>query len=144
MSIQDNFLNYLKKRKALGILRKEVGFTLIELMIVLVIIGILATLTGPSYRESVIKAREAALKKDLYIFRDVIDQYYADNGVYPPSLQDIVSKGYIRALPLDPFTKASDTWVEIMVEGDGKETGVYDVKSGSDLVGINNAPYNQW
>lgn len=144
MSIQDNFLNYLKKRKALGILRKEVGFTLIELMIVLVIIGILATLTGPSYRESVIKAREAALKKDLYIFRDVIDQYYADNGVYPPSLQDIVSKGYIRALPLDPFTKASDTWVEIMVEWDGKETGVYDVKSGSDLVGINNAPYNQW
>lgn len=126
------------------ILKNEKGFTLIELMIVLVIIGILATLTGPSYRESVIKAREAALKKDLYIFRDIIDQYYADNGIYPPSLQDIVSKGYIRALPFDPFTKASDTWVEVMVEGDEKETGVYDVKSGSDLVGTSNVPYNQW
>lgn len=126
------------------ILKNEKGFTLIELMIVLVIIGILATLTGPSYRESVIKAREAALKKDLYIFRDIIDQYYADNGIYPPSLQDIVSKGYIRALPFDPFTRASDTWVEVMVEGDEKETGVYDVKSGSDLVGTNNVPYNQW
>jgi general secretion pathway protein G len=126
------------------ILKNEKGFTLIELMIVVTIIGILATLSEPSFRQAIVKAREAALKKDLYIFRDVIDQYYADNGVYPPSLQDIVSKGYIRALPIDPFTKASDTWVEVMVEGDGKETGVYDVKSGSDLVGTNNVSYNQW
>jgi general secretion pathway protein G len=125
-------------------LKNEKGFTLIELMIVVTIIGILASLSGPSFRQAIVKAREAALKKDLYIFRDVIDQYYADNGVYPPSLQDIVSKGYIRALPFDPFTKLSDTWVEVMVEGDGKETGAYDVKSGSDLVGTNNVPYNQW
>ncbi len=126
------------------IIKNEKGFTLIELMIVVTIIGILATLAEPSYRHAVIKAREAALRKDMYIFRDVIDQHYADNGIYPPSLQDLVSKGYIRALPVDPFTKASDTWVEVMVEGDGKETGVYDVKSGSDLVGTNSVPYNQW
>ena len=126
------------------ILKNETGFTLIELMIVVTIIGILATLSEPSFRETVVKAREVALKKDLYIFRDGIDQYYADNGVYPPSLKELVTKGYIRALPVDPFTKASDTWVEVMVEGDGKETGVYDVKSGSDLVGTNNVPYNQW
>lgn len=125
-------------------MRSEKGFTLIELMVVISIIGILASLSEPSFRESLIKARETALKKDLYVFRDIIDQHYADNGVYPPSLQELVKKGYIRAIPVDPFTKLSDTWVEVMVEGDGKETGIYDVKSGSDMVGINNVPYNQW
>lgn len=127
-----------------NILKNEKGFTLIELMIVVTIIGILATLSEPSFRQAIVKAREAALKKDLYIFRDVIDQYYADNGAYPPSLQELITKGYVRTIPVDPFTKTSDTWVEVMVEGDGKETGAYDVKSGSDIVGTNNVPYNQW
>lgn len=127
-----------------NILKNEKGFTLIELMIVVTIIGILATLSEPSFRQAIVKAREAALKKDLYIFRDVVDQYYADNGAYPPSLQELITKGYVRTIPVDPFTKTSDTWVEVMVEGDGKETGVYDVKSGSDIVGTNNVPYNQW
>ena len=117
------------------------GFTLIELLIVVSIIGILATLAAPTYQASVIKAREAALRQDLFTLRDVLDQHRADQGKYPPSLQDLVSAGYLRAIPKDPFTNSETSWQEIT---DATEGGIFDVFSGSELIGTNGMPYNRW
>lgn len=117
------------------------GFTLIELLTVVSIIGILATLAVPSYQASVIKAREAALRQDLFTFRDVLDQHRADQGKYPPSLQALVSTGYLRTIPKDPFTNSDTTWQEITGI---TEEGVIDVFSGSEFVGTNGSPYNRW
>ncbi|HLG22450.1 MAG TPA: prepilin-type N-terminal cleavage/methylation domain-containing protein [Candidatus Manganitrophaceae bacterium] len=119
------------------------GFTLLELMVVVTIIGILVTLAEPSYRVATIKAREAALKKDLYVMRDVIDQYRADQGQYPSALSDLVEKGYVRAIPVDPFTNSSETWVEIYA-AEGEESGIFDVHSGSNIIGTNDVSYNEW
>lgn len=127
-----------------GRLKGQAGFTLLELMIVITIIGILATLAQPSFRTATIKAKEAVLKEDLFIMRDLIDQYFADHGVYPPSFNDLVGKGYLRSIPIDPFTKSSDTWVEVLLEDGGEASGIYDVRSGSDLVGLNGIAYNEW
>ncbi|MFQ5455599.1 MAG: type II secretion system protein [Nitrospirota bacterium] len=120
------------------------GFTLLELMVVISIIGILITIAGPSYNLSVRKAKEAVLKNDLFIMRDLIDQYYADNAEYPSSLYDLVEKGYLRQIPVDPITKSSDTWVEVYIEEEDETMGVFDIHSGSDLVGTNDVPYNEW
>jgi len=119
------------------------GFTLLELMIVMTIVGILATMAEPSFRTATIKAREAALKKDLFIFRDAIDQFYADQGAYPPSLKDLVDKKYVRSIPVDPFTKSADTWVVVMSQEE-EGSGVFDVHSGSDLVALDGTTYNTW
>ena len=120
------------------------GFTLIELMVVVSIVGILVTLAIPSYRVSVLKAREAVLREDLFVMRDVMDKYYADHGTYPPQLQDLVDKEYLRKMPVDPFTDASDSWVEVFATGADGSSGVYDVHSGSDRVALNGTPYNEW
>src|SRR3990172_12573135 len=85
------------------------GFTLIELMLVITIIGILATIALPMYQSSVTKAREAALQENLFQMRTAIDKFYADQGEYPPSLTGLVEKKYIRAVPVDPFTGSMDT-----------------------------------
>lgn len=117
------------------------GFTLVELMMVVTIVGILANLAVPSFQRSIVKSREAALKQSLYTMRDVIDQYKADQGVYPPVLDDLASAGYLRRIPEDPFTRSDGTWQEIIDETDG---GIFDVHSGSDLVALDGTPYNQW
>ena len=117
------------------------GFTLLELMIVVSIIGILATLAVPSYHASVVKAKEAALRQDLSTLRDVLDQHKADQGKYPPSLSTLVGTGYLRGIPQDPFTGATTTWQEI---SDPVEGGVVDIFSGSEFVGTNGTPYNRW
>ena len=117
------------------------GFTLLELMIVVSIIGILATLAVPSYQASVVKAKEAALRQDLSTLRDVLDQHKADQGKYPPSLSALVGTGYLRGIPQDPFTRATTTWQEIT---DPVEGGVVDIFSGADFVGTNGTPYNRW
>jgi general secretion pathway protein G len=117
------------------------GFTLLELMIVVSIIGILATLAVPSYQSSVVKAKEAALRQDLSTLRDVLDQHKADQGKYPPSLSALVSAGYLRGVPKDPFTGATTTWQEM---SDPVEGGVVDIFSGAEFVGTNGTPYNRW
>jgi general secretion pathway protein G len=119
----------------------EAGFTIIELMMVLTIVGILLTLAEPSFSNTILKAKEASLKQNLFTMRDVIDQYRADTGKYPPTLTDLHSAGYLKRIPLDPFTKSASTWQEILDQADG---GVFDIHSGSDLVGSDGVPYNQW
>ena len=124
------------------------GFTLIELLVVISLVMILSSVAMSSYRQSVIAAKEAALKSDLFHMRDAIDQYYADKMKYPDSLQALVSEGYLRAIPKDQFTNSTDTWVTTPAEAPPGSTtttpGIYDVKSGSDLTGIDGSRYADW
>jgi len=125
-------------------LKQDKGFTLIELLIVMSIIAILATIAQPSFKQAIIKARESVLKEDLFILRDVIDQYYVDKGKYPPAMDDLVGEGYIRGIPRDPFTNSADTWQLIYNSEQEEEQGIYDVHSGSDMVAVDGTPYNEW
>ena len=126
----------------------ERGFTLIELIIVLTLIVILASLGLAQYKNAQIHAKEAVLKEDLFQMRDAIDQYYADKNQYPSTLDALVSEGYMRKLPEDPFTKSTTTWQTVPAEPDPSnpvaEPGVYDVKSGSELSAIDGTKYSDW
>lgn len=127
---------------------RDRGFTLIELMVVLALIVVLATMGLTQYRNSVIHSQEAVLKEDLFRMRDAIDQYYADKGQYPATLDALVSEHYLRALPEDPFTKSTSTWQTIPAEPDPNnptaEAGIYDVKSGSDATAMDGTKYSEW
>jgi len=123
--------------------RNQKGFTLIEMMIVLAIMSILATIATPNMQRYIVRAREASLRETLFVFRDVIDQHYSDQGKYPGSLQELVKMKYIRSIPIDPITGSSSTWIVTPPEGEEKG-GVYDVHSGSDRVSLDGEPYNEW
>lgn len=124
------------------------GWTMIELVIVIAIIMILAAMALTQYRNSILYAKEAALRSDLFLMRDAIDQYYADKGKYPESLQSLVTESYLRAIPRDPFTNSSDTWTTTAADPQpgqlSSQTGVYEVKSGSDLTGSDGTRYADW
>lgn len=127
---------------------KDAGFTLIELMIVMLIIGILATLAIPRFAASVKMAREAVLKEDLHVMRDAIDSYTMDKQKAPQSLDDLVQNGYMRVIPEDPMTHSNSTWApdtsDAMYSLDESEPGITDVHSGSDETGSDGQPYSSW
>jgi general secretion pathway protein G len=124
------------------------GFTLMEMMIVMVLIVILAGIGLTTYGNSVQRAKEATLKEDLFRMRDAIDQYYADKNKYPSNLEALVSDKYLRAVPVDPFTGTADSWQTTASEPDPSnpslETGISDVKSGSDQTGLDGSRYADW
>jgi general secretion pathway protein G len=107
---------------------KRRGFTLVELMVVLTVIALLLSVVVPDYVGRMQKAEEAVLKENLVIMRDALDKHYADAGAYPASLEDLVAKRYLRAIPPDPFTQSADTWMAVP-PSDPKRGGVYDVRS---------------
>ena len=128
-----------------GLGTRQRGFTLIEILIVVAIIGILATIAQPSYNRALTAAREATLKENLFILRDRLDQFYADNGKYPGSLNDLVDKPYLRRIPRDPMTGSAETWVLVpATDEQGQQSGIFDIKSGSDKIALDGSRYNEW
>ena len=124
------------------------GFTMIELLVVLTLIVVLASLGMVQYQNSVQRAREATLKENLFRMRDAIDQYYADKSKYPGALADLVSEGYIREVPEDPMTHTRDSWQTTQAEPDpgnpSSAAGIYDVKSGSEATALDGTKYSDW
>ena len=112
------------------------------MMIAISVFSILITIAQPVYFSAITKAKEATLRHDLFVLRDVIDRYYGDQGEYPPTLESLVEKRYLRSIPVDPFTESSETWVIITSALD--KFDIFDVHSGSDLVGRNGVAYNVW
>jgi len=129
-------------------IHRQRGFTLIELMVVISLLVILASMGLVQYRNSITRTKEATLKEDLFRMRDAIDQYYADKNQYPSTLDSLVSDGYIRTVPKDPFTQSETTWQSVPAEPDPNnpvaEPGVYDVKSGSDATALDGSRYAEW
>jgi general secretion pathway protein G len=126
----------------------DAGFTLIELMIVMAIIGTLTLVAIPSFTGAIKQAKEAALKEDLHVMRAAIDSYTMDKQKAPQSLDDLLTDGYLRAIPVDPFTHAKDTWVpetgDALHSVDQTDPGIDDVHSGSQELGSDNQPYSSW
>jgi general secretion pathway protein G len=131
----------------MGTSKDERGFTLIELITVVAIVGILAAIAVPQYKVAIQQAREGVLREDLFLFRDAIDQYYIDKGKYPASLDALAEEGYLRKIPVDPITQQAD-WQPVFEELDpdrpGETPGVYDVKSASEATSLSGTPYNEW
>jgi general secretion pathway protein G len=123
------------------------GYTLIELMIVMAIISILVSIAVPLYQKSILRTKESLLKNNLFTLRTVIDEYTFDKQKAPQSLQDLVSEGYLRAVPLDPIT-GNDQWKIIMEDAltsvNQTEPGIWDVRSMSDLKSLEGTPYSEW
>jgi general secretion pathway protein G len=133
-------------------MRRTAGFTLIELIVVVAIIGILATIAVPAMKTAPQRARESALKEDLFTLRSCLDQFHADRGRYPTSLDELVSMGYLRSVPEDPVTRSKDTWVVVYEEATGQESerqqeagqGIIDIRSGSEETALDGTKYADW
>jgi len=127
---------------------REQGFTLLELMIVMVVIGLLAAIAIPAYTSNIRNAKEAVLKEDLHTMRQAIDSYTVDKAKAPQSLDDLVQAGYLKSMPVDPFTHRSDTWLpateDTNMSLDQTETGIDDVHSGAQQTASDGTSYNTW
>jgi len=124
-------------------LPRKAGFTLVELMVVLAVIALLISIVAPHYVGRIARAEEAVLRENLVLMRDALDRHYADAGRYPASLEELVAKRYLRAIPNDPVTQSSTTWV-VIAPDDLKRGAVYDVRSGAKGNGASGKPYAQW
>jgi general secretion pathway protein G len=128
--------------------RRELGYTLIEIMIVMAIISIIVSIAVPIYQKSLIRAKEAVLKNNLFTLRTVIDEFTYDKQKAPQSLNDLVTEGYLRAVPVDPMTGSADSWRVVMEDAmtsvNQTEPGIFDVRSGSDAKSLEGTPYSEW
>src|SRR5262249_41049957 len=133
---------------AFAIKRRQSGFTLIELIIVVSLIAILTAIAVPIYKTHILHANEAVLKEDLHSIRECIDQYTMDKQKAPQALDDLVSAGYLRAIPVDPFTGSNTTWQtvqeDVLQAIDQTQPGITDVHSGSERTSSEGTPYNTW
>jgi general secretion pathway protein G len=125
------------------VMMKKTGFTLIELLVVLGIVALMLTLAVPRYFPSIDKSKEVVLADNLRNVRAVIDQYYGDTGRYPDTLDQLVEKKYLRALPVDPITESSTSWI-VVAPDDGSKGGVYNIKSGAPGNDRSGKPYAEW
>jgi general secretion pathway protein G len=122
------------------------GFTLMELMLVMLLVALLASLVVPVVTGGIQRARESTLKEDLYALRKAIDDYYADMGAYPPELEELVKRRYLRRIPADPVTEKRETWVLLRSEDDkaGKGSGILDIRSGSPERASDGSYFKDW
>lgn len=132
-----------KAKLSVSATRVTRGFTLIELLVVMAIIALLLSIATPRYFNSVEKTKEAVLRQDLSSMRDAIDKYYGDTGKYPDTIDDLISKKYLRKLPVDPLTDSAATWV-VIAPDDPSKGGVYDVHSGAAGNGRDGSAYANW
>ena len=136
------------RRSGVRSLKFARGFTLVELMVVMLIIAILAAIAIPAYVASIRAAREAVLREDLHVMRDAIDSYTNDKNKAPQALDDLVSGGYLKAIPTDPVTHSNSTWVPTMDDTlqnvDQTDPGIDDVHSGSTESSLEGQPYSSW
>ena len=128
--------------------RRRFGFTLIELMIVMAVIAVLMAVALPIYTRSIQRSKESVLKNNLFTLRTVIDEYTYDKQKAPQTLQDLVSDGYLRQVPMDPITGSADSWKLVMEDpsntANQTQPGIYDVHSGSDGTSLEGTPYSEW
>lgn len=123
------------------------GWTLVELTVVISLIAILSSVAVVGYRNAITRSREAVLREDLFRMRDAIDQFHADTGDYPPALDTLVTGGYLRAIPADPFTDSAESWVieqPAFNAANPYATGVFDVRSGYEGTAIDGTQYSEW
>jgi general secretion pathway protein G len=124
------------------------GFTLVELMVVMAIVTILVSIAVPLYQKALIRSKESVLKNNLFTLRVVIDEYTYDKQKAPQTLQDLVTEGYLREVPIDPITGSNTTWrvimEDVMASVNQTEPGIFDVRSGSDQISLEGTPYSDW
>lgn len=148
MARKSDGFSLLPREVPVRVRRGQKGFTLIELMIVMSVILILVSLAVPIYSTSITRAREAVLRDDLFTMRSLINQYTLDKEKAPQALEDLVTAGYLKIIPRDPFTGSSDTWVveqeDIMMSADQTQPGISDVHSGAAANSTEGTPYSSW